>query len=123
MPAAVATGLFRSLASFSAPPTTQGSTGNITGAYTPVTGLQSLACMDAPESFGDGIKATEAKEIERILAEGYRHVLLGAYYSALFYAAELGWRCTVDGVEYDLLSVESDSQRTQSRLRLQRVEV
>jgi hypothetical protein len=122
MQAARNTGLFVSLASFYQPSTTQGPTGNPTGAYTPVAGLQNIPCMDAPEREGQPA-AHEQKSIDQILAEGYRHVLLNAYYAAAFNAAESGWRVYIDGTAYDLTGAEADSQRQMTRLRLQRVEV
>jgi hypothetical protein len=53
-----------------------------------------------------------------------RHVLLNGYYALLSPATNwgsIGWRATVDGVVYDLLGAEADSQQTQTRLRLRKV--
>lgn len=127
MPQAVATGLFSSLASFTAPPTTQGPTGNPTGAFVAITGLQDLACMDAPESIGRP-SVNEAKSIPDIEAARYRHVLLSACYPQLRDGAGLAWRCAVvdslgNSTLYDLLGAEDDSQSTQTRVKLQKVTV
>lgn len=128
MPTARNTGLFRSKASFSQPPTAQGPTGNFIGDYTPVVDLQGLACMDAPESFGPRIQANLQKTVDQILSGTYRHVLLDRFYAAVFPAAEEGWRVTIADTDlsletvYEVLGVEADSQRTQTRLRLQKVE-
>ncbi len=120
MAAAIATGLFVSLASFTAPPTAQGPTGNPVGDYTPIAGLQDISCMDAPESLGRP-SVDEAKKLENIEASRLRHVLLNACYPQLRTGAELAWRCTVDGVLYDLLGAEQDSQSTQTRCKLYKV--
>jgi hypothetical protein len=55
-----------------------------------------------------------------------RHVLLDRYYDELSPATNWGdvaWQATVDGVIYDLLGAECDSQQTQTRLRLRKVTV
>jgi len=121
MPAARATGLFVSRASFTKAPDTQGPTGNPTDDWQPVSGMQDLPCMDAPEKLFSP-SATEARNMAEILSESYRHVLMDRYYANLVNASENGWRAIIDGVEYDILSTEADSQRTQTRIRLQRVE-
>lgn len=120
MPLAVATGLFVSLASFSSPPTMQGPTGNPTGSYVAVAGLQSIPCMDAPMIEG-GSSSDETKALSEIEAKRTRHILLNTYYAQVSTAAGRGWQVTVDGVLYDLLGGESDSQRTQTRCSLQLV--
>jgi hypothetical protein len=121
MPAAVDTGLFVSLCSISAPTPASGAP---SGTYTAVTGLQDLACMDAPENFGSGISANEAKSPALTESMAMRHVLLNGYYALLSPSTnwgDIGWRATVDGVVYDLLGAEADSQQTQTRLRLRKV--
>lgn len=122
MPQAVETGLFVSLCTISAPTPASGA---IDGTYAPVTGLISIACMDAPDRFGDtSMSATEVKALAETESVESRHVLLDAYYSLLSPATNwgnLGWRATVDGTDYDLLGAECDSQHTQTRLFLRKV--
>lgn len=123
MPAARLTGLFSSLATFYQPVKTQGPTGNYTGTYTAVPSMANIPCMDAPESLGRPT-ATEQKSMPNVLSESFRHVLLERYYSFAGNAATpLGWQVDIDGTRYDLLGAEADSQRTQTRLRLQKVVV
>ena len=120
MPAAVRTGLFRSLATVYKPVRTQGPTGNFIGTTAAVSGLSNIACMDAP----NGFSADETKTEPNILAGSYRHVLLAGWYPLVSnIAAGAGWQVNVDGTLYDLLGAESDSQQTQTRLKLQRVTV
>lgn len=120
MAQARATGLFSSLASFSAPVSTQGATGNPIGTFSPAAGYQSIPCMDAPESIAR-VSATEMKAEPQIETERFRHVLLDACYPALREAAGLGWRVLIGATLYDLLGAEDDSQATQTRCKLQRV--
>lgn len=120
MPLATDTGLFTALASFTMPVQTQGATGNLTGTQTPINGLQNIPCMNTPESIRI-VANDEKKSIAHILSGRYRHVLLSACYPILSAAAGLGWQCSIDGVLYDLLGAEDDSQQTQTRVRLQLV--
>lgn len=114
MPMAIATGLFVSLASFTYPDQTQGPTGNLIGSFSPVNGLQDIVCMAMPNS-SKKIAADERKAIPDIEAMASWHVLLDAYYPIVIAASGMGWRITVDGVLYDLLGADHDSQFTQTR--------
>lgn len=122
MPAAVASGLFVSLFTLTAPPAAQGATGNPTGAFTNVPGVVGIACMDAPPSMAR-IQATEVKAVEEIMSKGLRHVLLSQYFSNAPNWSGEGCRAVVDGVTYDVLGAEVDSQSTQTRVDLQIVTV
>jgi hypothetical protein len=85
--------------------------------YTPptnVAGLINIPCMNAPLS-ADAVQATEVRDLEEIQSKGLRHVLLMGYYPQI--TADL-W-ALVDGVTYDIMGVESDSQTSQTRLKLQ----
>ncbi len=126
MIAAVGTGLFVSLASFTEPTTTQGPTGNFTDpAYTAVSGLQNIPAMDAPQSIAR-VSTEESRALSMVESMRYRHVLLNACYPTLKEAAGLGWRCTITDAngsvtQYDLDGAEDDSQAVMTRLRLQKV--
>ena len=124
MPAAVATGLFVSLFTAQEPVPTQEANGAIAFDYVNVSGLVNIACMDAPESLAN-IVATEVRALEEITAAEIRHVLLDAWYPQL----DAGWRgenadgkgawiALVDGFQYEIAGVESDSQQTQTRVRM-----
>lgn len=122
MPLAVSTGLFVSVGSAYAPTPASGA---ISGTYSAVTGLQNIACMDAPETTDNPtIAAGEQKNMSETGSMGRRHVLLDAYYEQFSPATnwgDIGWRFTVDAVVYDIIGAECDSQRTQTRLRLRKV--
>lgn len=126
MTIAVASGLFVSTCSFYEPPAAQGPTGNPEGDWTPVSDMQGVQCMDAPLNVGTPT-ATEARSMEDILSESYRHVLIPSRHTVLSTATERGWRVSVTTsgytALYDVLGVEPDSQGTQARMKLQRVRV
>lgn len=116
-------GLFRSLASFSAPTGTQGPTGNPTGAYADVAGLTAVPCRNAPQS-DIRVSSDEVKTVTDIQAGRYRHVLLNDCYPAVVAGWPQGWRVTItdpNGVVtlYDLTGAENDSDSVQTRLKLQ----
>jgi hypothetical protein len=118
MPLAIQTGLFVSLFTALQPPTRQGPTGNIIGDWTPIPGLIDIACT-APPLRDASITATEARELEQILAKEFKHVLLSGWYPQLEQGIATGWRCLVDGNELVMLGAESDSQFTQTRVRVE----
>lgn len=124
MVAAVATGLFVSLCSVSQPNAALGTSGAPSGVYTAVAGLQSIPCMDAVPSTAR-VQATEVKELADIMSKGLRHMLLNGYYPEATPDGQIptNWRATVDGVVYDILGVEHDSQNTQTRMELMIVEL
>lgn len=124
MPAVVATGLLVSLCTVQAPDNTFGASGAPSGLYADVAGLVSIPCMDAPLSVG-GIDADEAKALAEVASRSVRHVLLNQYYAQLdgLNWGAIGWRAIVDGIMYDILGAERDSQSSQTRLRLQLVTV
>lgn len=124
MPAAVATGLFFSLFTAQEPVPTQEANGAIQFDYVNVAGLVDIPCMDAPEST-DAIQATEVRALEEITSAEIRHVLLNSWYPQL----DAGWRgenadgkgawiALVDGFQYEIAGVESDSQQKMTRVRM-----
>jgi hypothetical protein len=131
MPVAYGTGLFVSLASFSAPVQTQGATGNSIGGTTPITGLQNLPCMDAPERTGlVGNSSNEKRSTANIQAQRTRELLINGYYKQLdtgfATGAGMGWQVSVTGPNgttntYIFLGGEGDSQQISTRCKLQMV--
>jgi hypothetical protein len=119
MAAVRGTGLMRSLATFQNQTGGTGPTGFPLNTYTPVAGLINIACMDAPLGTGEGFSVDEGKAQPQILAHGERHILLDSYYPAAVDVWRNGGNIVIDGTAYDLLGVESDSQRTQTRVRAQ----
>lgn len=118
MPTAYRSGLMPSLATLQVQSQTQGSTGNFLDTWNNVDGLINIACQDAPESTAR-IQATEVKGVADILSKGMRHVLLRQFFPDCMNWSAKGYRCVIDGVVYDLLGAEPDSQSTQTRLDLQ----
>jgi hypothetical protein len=124
MPAAIATGLFVSLCTIQAPDGLPGYGGAPSGNYADVAGLIDIQCMDAVPSDAK-IQATEVKDMVEIASKGFRHLLLDNYYPQVTPDGQIPtyWRAIVDGVSYDVLGVEHDSQNTQTRLELEIVQV
>lgn len=126
MPAALNTELFVSLCTIQSPDAVINPDGTTTGTgsntFSDVAGLVNIPCMDSVPSVMR-VQATEVKDLEEIMSKAYRHVLLNDFYEVLNTAAGLGWRAIVDGVTYDLLGGEPDSQGQMTRLELQLVTV
>ncbi len=122
MPAVIATGLLVSLFTAQYPSTVLGGTGAPDGTYTNVLGLVDIACTAPPYAFGDSsIRADEMKAVPEIAAAGFLHVLLDSVYPLLNAGWRGGWRCVIDGVNYDILGVESDSQGKMTRVSVRLV--
>ena len=127
MPAAVETGLFFSLATFQSSDAADFPDGFYSGDYQDVPGLVNLPCMAPPEA-SSSIQATEVKALADITSSELHHVLLNGYYAT----ADMGWRNgwqlligdndgsgnLINGVVYDLLGVEADSQKQMTRCRV-----
>lgn len=131
MPAVKATGLMRHLCTIQQPDGVFDAAGAPSGVFVDVLGLILIQCMDAVPSTSN-IMATEAKELPQIASKGLRHVALDNYYPTVISGWPDGWRAVVsddiDGVPlnpivYDIMGVEPDSQRSQTRLMLQLVTV
>lgn len=122
MPIALDSGLFVSLCDIQEPSGTFDEGGapavGVDGKplYLPVAGLQGIVCMSAPDSMG-GFSGGETKTETEILGVQMRHVLLGAWYPQIT-AENDNWQAIIDGVVWDIISAESDSQDTQTRLEL-----
>ncbi len=122
MPAVIATGLLVSLFTAQSPSSALGGTGAPDGTYANVLGLVNIACTAPPYAFGDSsIRASEMKSIPEIAAEGFLHTLLDGYYPLLAAGWRGGWRCLIDGTNYDILGVESDSQSKMTRVSVRLV--
>lgn len=116
MAQAVDTGLFVSLCTFQEPGLA-GPSGAPSNTFTNVDPLVNIPCMNAPVS-DVRIQALELKALQEIEESSLRHVLLNGWYPQIEDGVANGWRCIVDGVVYDLMGAESDSQGTQTRLEL-----
>ena len=123
MPEAIASGLFVSLVTIQEPTGEQTSTGapartgGDTGdGWNNVVGLIDIAAMNAPQS-ESRLTADQHKTTEMVEGFQLRHMLLAGWYPTI--AENSNWRAIVDGTAWDILGVESDSQGTQTRLRLQ----
>ena len=122
MPAARATGLFVSLATFQVPSGVVFDNGMPDGSYIDFAGLVGIQCQNAPSGgAGGNIQATQVKAQPEDLFLNKSHVLLAGFYPDAETAWRLGGRMIVDGLIYangDILGVESDSQSTQTRVEV-----
>lgn len=120
----IATGLMVSLFTAQEPRPTQGPNGAIAFDYIDIAGLINIPCIAAPESPAN-IVATEVRALEEITASEIRHVLLNAWYPTL----DAGWRgensdgkgawiALIDGFQYEISGVESDSQTQMTRVKV-----
>lgn len=134
MPAWLGTGLARSLCTIQAHDGVIASTGVASGTYADVAGLVDIQCQDAPENFGSGIAAMEAKAPMQTTSMECRHVLLAGYYPQLAQQTnwgDIGWRAVITSdptgtaysTTYDIKGAESDSQSLMTRLKLAKVTV
>jgi hypothetical protein len=114
---AYATGLFVSLFSAQQPSGNLGPSGAPDGTWIPIAGLSNIPCTAPPPSEAR-IAATEVKALEEILTLQIKHVLLNNYFPQLNGASDMDWRCLIDGVAYDILGVEHDSQKQMTRLEV-----
>lgn len=120
MPVAQQPGTFVSLGTLQQMVSTQGPTGNPIGTWANVSGVVNIPCMDAPPSTAR-VQATELKDVQEIMAKGLRHVLLNQCFVNAPFWAGTGSRFIVDGINYEVLGAENDSQLTQTRIDLQLV--
>ncbi len=123
-------GLMVSTLTVKAPPTTLDATGVPTGAYTDVSGLVDIQCMDAPENTGSSFSAWEKNEMQQVESYARRHVLLNGYYPELSPSTnwgDVGWRAVVTNTvtgevqTYDIRGAEADSQQIMTRVSLRAV--
>ena len=121
MPAAIATGLFVSLATFQGPSQSFDSSGAWNGTWSNIAGLVNIPCTAPPKST-DGITASESREPQQIVAGEWLHVLLSGHYPTID-AGWRGdgtpsgaWRVLIDGTAYEIGGVESDSQAQMTRV-------
>ena len=116
-------GIFNQSATFYARPGDPGETLDAYGAviladYQPVTGLESLACMFAPE--GPPPNSDTKRTQEQYDTTSEWHLTLKGYYPAV----EQRYLVRVDGGDlYQVMATESDSQSTMTRCAVRKYEI
>lgn len=113
----LATGLLVSSATIQQPSGTLTDSGAPDGQYTNVTGLVGIPCISAPERM-KSVGASEQRTEKQITDENANHVLLGGYYPTLEAGWRNGWRAVIDGTDFDIQGVESDSQGVMTRMKV-----
>ncbi len=112
-----ANGLFVSLVTIRQPPAVLLPLNQVDldpAAFTPVAGLENLRCMKSPLQYGIP-REYERRRVNYIEESEHYHVLIDGYYPAI----QQRQQALVDGLPYDILTVESDSQRVMTRLAIQ----
>lgn len=127
----IATGLLSSLCTITVPPTDEASF-DAGGALKPdavwpvLAGHSNIRCTAPPMQTNDTLWATRIKMVEQDQSKNARHVLLEGYYPALL-PTSAGvvptLRATIDGVVYEVMNGESDSQHQMIRLAIQLVTI
>lgn len=124
--------LYASLCTFESPDGFDAAGAPIPNVYTPISGLENLTCMSSVPSQAR-IQATEVRAMNEITASELHHVLLPAYYPSL----DNGWRgdgspagqwvinlgdnvggVLTNGVIYQIMGVEFDSQNQMTRVSM-----
>lgn len=117
VPAVLATGLCVSLCSIQLPDGGLMQAGQPSGLYLPVPGLTNIPVMSAPSSEAR-IQATEVKTTEDTQSFAPKHVWLAGYFPQIEDMAVRGAQAVIDGIAYDLLAGETDSQNQTTRISI-----
>lgn len=117
MAQAIAEGTFVSLCTIQGPDNVFSDSGFPSGAFVNLAGLVNIPCMKAPQSMLR-IAAEERKAEPGVQSLEPFHVLLNGYYPAIpqVTTTRPSLRAIVDGVQYEVMGVEHDSQLQMSRL-------
>jgi len=113
MQEALATGLFVSTVTIQEPDGVLVGSGQPSGNWVDVAGLVNITAINAPIS-DSKILADEMKTLEETMAVNLRHVLLDGYYPQIAPYQ----RAFMDGVGWDIIGAEADSQSQMTRLHL-----
>lgn len=123
MPAARATGLFSSLATFQVPSGGLTDTGFPDGSYTDVAGLIDIACQVSSSRF-DRAAGTTNKSLATQQAMGSDYIMLSDYYPDAETVWRNGGRVVIDGAIFpneDIMTVDSDSQHRHTSMLIRMV--
>lgn len=125
MPAAIESGLFVSLCSILVPDGEFGDSGAPSGNYvvlmvgSPAVSLEDIPCTAPPLMTGGKVTPTEVKELKEILSDVPLHVLLSGYCPEIAST----YRAVVDGINYEIMGVEHDSQSLMTRLAVRELTI
>lgn len=110
-------GLFVSLCTIEQTSGTLTASGFPDGTFTAIAGLSNIPCMRAPVSMSF-IRASEEKREPGIETLEPVHILLNGYYPAIpqLTSTRPSLRAVVDGINYEVMGVEHDSQQQMTRL-------
>lgn len=117
----LASGLLNSLCTITVPPEVYGLSGapDPDVAYLDLAGHVAIPCTAPPLMTADKVATNEIKLSNETKSETYLHVLLGGYYPAIIQ----NYRAEIDDTEWDIVSVEHDSQHRTTRLAVRQVTI
>lgn len=115
VPTVLATGIADSLCSIQLPSGILTGAGQPDGTFVAIDGLTDLVVMAAPQSDAR-IQSAEVKELDNIQVFSPLHVWLAGYYPQIGGYVIQGARAVINGVVYDLLGSETDSQFQTTRI-------
>lgn len=120
VPQVLATGLCKSLCTIQVPDGVLIDAGQPSGNYTSVAGLINLIVMSAPTTSGDSPRpgAEEQKTEANVQSFAVRHVWLAGFYPLIQDYCIDGAQVVIDGLAFDLLGAECDSQAQTTRLHV-----
>lgn len=113
MPAVAAEGLFNSLCTIKQRTNTVSALGqtNMLG-YEPIADLTDIACRFAPQSPGAPPQGDTTRMQQQFDTRSLFHVLLDGYFPEI----EQQYLANLNGVDYEIMSVEADSNFEMTRL-------
>jgi hypothetical protein len=121
-----ASGLFVSLCTIQAPSGNVVGAGQPDGLYNNIAGLVNIPCTAPPQSTAR-ILAGEQKALAEILQTQPKHVLLNGFYGQAVDNLPNGFdgscQAVIDGIGYDILGVEHDSQMQMTRMEVRLAEL
>lgn len=113
MPAVAAEGLFNSLCTIKQRSNTVSALGqtNMTS-YEPIADLTDIACRFAPQAPGAPPQSDTTRMQQQFDTRSLFHVLLDGYFPAI----EQQFLANINGIDYEIMSVEGDSNFEMTRL-------
>lgn len=122
VPTVVNSGVVVSLCTIQLPDGVLIDAGQPSGNFVDTTDMVNIPCTSAPMA-ESRLQATEMRELEEIQTFAPRHVWLSGYYPQCQGYVQDGAIAVIDGVAYELLGSETDSQMQTTRISIKSTSV
>lgn len=122
VPEVAKSGLLVSLCTITVPPEVFGPSGApiATAPYIPLSAeYTDIPCSAPPLGIGETVQPTEVKDMQEISAKQPHDVFLGGYFPLI----TMDCRAVVDGIEYDIVGINQDSQKQHTSLAIWRIDI